>query len=191
MKRVADALASSETARLRMNVTLSRATERDHTTLANLLHLYVHDFSELLGMKPSEQGWFSYPGLPRYWREPGRAAFLIRAEDHLAGFALTSKGSAITGDPEVSDVAEFFVVRGVRRQGVGRTAAHRLFHAAPGAWEVRVIELNRSGQHFWSSVIGQYTAGRFDVEPFVRDDGLPSHVFRFVSAERSDSAQHT
>lgn len=74
-----------------MNVALVRASEGDKSTLENLLHLYVHDFSEFLGFTPSEQGWFSYPRLPLYWREVGRAAFLIRAADNLAGFALTSK----------------------------------------------------------------------------------------------------
>ena len=165
-----------------MNVALVRASESDQTTLANLLHLYVHDFSEFLGTTPSEQGWFSYPRLPLYWREAGRAAFLIRAGDALAGFALTSRGSVVSGDPEVADLAEFFVVRGVRRHGVGRDAAYQLFSAVPGAWEVRVIESNRPAQHFWRRVIGQYTAEQFKVEPWTRKDGSQWHVFRFTSS---------
>src|SRR5262245_58943429 len=115
-----------------VKVDLVRASESDQPTLANLLQLYLHDFSEFLGTAPSEQGWFSYPRLPLYWQEQGRAAFLIRAADSLAGFALTSRGSLISGDPEVSDLTEFFVVRGVRRRGVGRAAAQHLFRTAEG-----------------------------------------------------------
>src|SRR5215813_5278913 len=38
----------------------------------------VADFWEQV---TSEQGWFSYPKLPLYWQDVGRAAFLIRASD--------------------------------------------------------------------------------------------------------------
>ena len=166
-----------------MNVVLVRASESDQTTLANLLHLYVHDFSEFLGTTPSERGLFSYPQLSRYFRDPGRSAFLIRAVDALVGFALTSTGSLVTGDPEVSDLAEFFVVRGVRRRGVGRAAAHSLFRTVPGVWEVRVNELNRAAQRFWQRVIEQYAGSGFEVEPWIREDGSEWRVFRFRSSE--------
>jgi len=164
-----------------MKVELVRASERDQPILSNLLHLYVHDFSEFLGTTPSEQGLFSYPRLPFYWREAGRAAFLIRAAGSLAGFALTARGSLISGDPEVSDLTEFFVVRGVRRHGVGRAAAHEVFRTAAGVWEVRVIDSNQPARHFWQCVIEEYTRGRFKVEPWTRDDGTDWHAFRFTS----------
>ena len=168
-----------------MNVALVRASDSDQITLANLLQLYVHDFSEFLGTTPSEQGQFSYPRLSLYWRDTGRAAFLIRAADKLAGFALTSTGSLVTGNPEVSDLAEFFVVRGVRRRGVGRAAAHSLFRTVPGVWEVRVNESNRPAQHFWWRVIEQYAGGEFEVESWTRDDGSEWRVFRFSSSATS------
>lgn len=166
-----------------MNVALVRASERDERTLENLLHLYIHDFSELLGMMPSEDGRFSYPALPLYWREARRAAFFIRAADGLAGFALVSQGSLISGDPEVFDLAEFFVVRGLRRHGVGRAAAHDLFRSVRGVWEIRVIEFNLPAQRFWRNVVEQYTGGRFEVEAWARDDGSRWSVFRFTSSD--------
>jgi len=165
-----------------VKVELVRASERDQPTLANLLHLYVHDFSEFLDASPSEQGWFSYPKLPLYWQDVGRAAFLIRASDKLAGFALTSRGSLISGDPHVSDLTEFFVLRGLRRHGVGRAAARELFRTAGGVWEVRVVDSNRPAQRFWRRVIEECTNGRFEFEPWARDDGSAWHAFRFTPA---------
>jgi predicted acetyltransferase len=165
-----------------VNVALVRASESDHGTLANLLQLYVHDFSEFLGTSPSEAGQFSYPALPLYWREAGRAAFLIRAADRLAGFALVAQGSRLSGDPAVSDLAEFFIVRGVRRTGVGRAAAHELFTSVPGVWEVRVIESNHPAQRFWQTVIEQYTRGTFELDIWSPDDRPRSNVFRFRSS---------
>jgi predicted acetyltransferase len=164
-----------------VKVELVRASESDEPTLANLLHLHIHDFSEFLGMTPSEQGWFSYASLPLTWKEVGRAAFLVRAADRLVGFALISRGSLVSREPHVRDVTEFFVVRGIRRRGVGCAAAHELFRTEAGVWEVRVIDSNRPAQHFWRRVIEQYTKGRFSVEPWTRDDGSEWHVFRFTS----------
>jgi predicted acetyltransferase len=165
-----------------MTVALVRASETDRSVLENLLHLYVHDFSEFLGMTPSDEGRFEYPALPLYWSESGRAAYFIRSGSDLAGLALVSRGSRISGDPEVLDLSEFFVVRGVRRRGVGQSAAHELFRSNSGVWEVRVNEVNVPAQRFWRRVIDMYTGGHFHRDTWVRDDGSRWNVFRFTSA---------
>jgi predicted acetyltransferase len=162
-------------------VTLVRASKNDESTLRNLLHLYIHDFSEFLGMKPSEEGWFSYPALPLYLSDTGRAAFLVRSEGALVGFALVTQGSVVTGDPAVFDVAEFFVVRGIRRRGVGEAAAHELFRLFPRKWEVRVADYNEAAQCFWRNAIEHFTCGEFQSDSWSRSDGSKSTVFRFTS----------
>ena len=165
-----------------LNVGLFQAAKSDENTLRNLLQLYIHDFSEFLGMRPSEEGWFSYPSLPLYWSEPTRVAYLIRAEGSLVGFALVSRGSVVSGDPAVLDLAEFFVIRGVRRRGVGAAAARQLFRSFPGRWEVRVGDFNAPAQKFWKNAIERYVRERFQIEPWTRDDGSPWKVFRFESS---------
>lgn len=170
------------------NVALVRASKNDEGTLRNLLHLYVHDFSEFLGMKPSEDGLFSYPALPRYFSEPGRAAFLIQSEGALVGFALISQGSEVTDDPAVFDVAEFFVVRGVRRRGVGQAAAHELFRHFPGRWEVRVAAYNVAAHRFWLDVITHFTGGVFQSELWTRQDGSQWTVFGLTSKGAAEEA---
>ena len=166
---------------------LVRAARSDESTLENLLHLYVHDFSEFLGIKPSEEGWFSYPALPLYWSEAGRAAYLVRSEGSLVGFALVSQGSMVSGDPVVFDLAEFFVVRGVRRRGIGQAAAHELFRSHPGRWEVRVAEFNVAARHFWRDSIEKYAEGSFHFEPWTRKDGSRWNVFSFASSGAAGS----
>jgi hypothetical protein len=54
----------------------------------------------------------------------------------------------------VKDVAEFFVIRGARRRGVGSCAAESLWSAFPGRWEVRVRRANSGGLAFWSRQLG-------------------------------------
>jgi predicted acetyltransferase len=165
-----------------VNVSLIRASKSDEGTLRNLLHLYIHDFSEFLGMKPSDDGWFAYPALPLYWSEPGRSPFLIRSGGSLVGFALVSQGSMVSGDPAVFDLAEFFVVRGARRQRVGQSAAHDLFRSMPGVWEIRVAEFNVPAQKFWRNVIERYCGARYEIKAWTRDDGSRWNVMRFTSS---------
>jgi hypothetical protein len=92
-----------------------------------LLQLYKYDFSEFAPIgspygEVDEEGLFAYPGLESYWQDSGRIPLLIRADDHLAGFALVNQWSAL-GLPLDHAVAEFFVMRKYRRARVGTRAA--------------------------------------------------------------------
>src|SRR5277367_1777145 len=115
----------------------------DHEpVLANLLELYVHDFSEFLDLDIGENGRFGYPSLPLYWSELGHHPFLIRADGKLTGFALVKNVPGVSGSEAVWDMAEFFVLRGYRRRGVGKLAAHELWRRFSGRWDVRVMHRN-------------------------------------------------
>lgn len=142
------------------DVEVSLAAPGQEPVLANLLELYSHDFSELVDLQLGPDGRFGYPALPRYWTEEGRFPFLVKVDGHLAGFVLVSRGSRISGDPEVWDVAEFFIVRGCRKQGIGTAVAHEIWRRFPGRWEVRVMERNEPACAFWDAVTGSYTAGK-------------------------------
>ena len=164
-----------------MLIELTRATPADRERLENLLELYVHDFSEILEVTPGENGRFGYPLAP-YWTEPGRFPFLVRADGRLAGFALVALGSQVSGDPAVFDMAEFFVVRGLRRHGVGLAAALRVFASNPGTWEVRVIQRNAGALPFWEQAVPTFTNGAFESFTWTSERGRSFRVYRFVSA---------
>ena len=166
-------------------VTLLPATEADASLLANLLELYVHDMSPFFpGVEPADDGRFGYPQLPLYWSQPDRRfAFLIRAAGKTAGFAFVTRGSPASGDPDVLDVAEFFVLRGHRRSGVGRRAAFALWDRFPGRWMVRVSEANRRAVSFWSAVVAEY-AGGAAAESVRPDGGSVWRVFTFETRPR-------
>src|SRR6266403_2441861 len=105
-------------------IILEAATLADSPLLSNLLELYIHDLSEAfpsIELKPD--GRFGYDKLALYWSEPDRRfPFLIRCDARVVGFALATRGSPATDDPNVFDVAEFFVIRRYRRSGVGQRA---------------------------------------------------------------------
>jgi predicted acetyltransferase len=64
----------------------------------------------------------------------------VRLDRDLAGFALLKRGTYFPGQVDNDgcgmQVAEFFVMKGFRRQGVGTQAAINLFDRFPGRWEI-------------------------------------------------------
>jgi predicted acetyltransferase len=133
------------------------ATLEQEPVLANLLELYAYDFSEFHDLILGEDGRFGYESLPRYWSEPNRHPFLVRNDGKLAGFALVKRGSEVSGNDTAWDMAEFFVLRGYRRRGIGTQTAHQLWRQFSGLWEVRVMESNVSACQFWARAISTYT----------------------------------
>ena len=169
-------------------VRIDPAREADHGLLANLLELYLHDLSETFAIiQLGTDGRFGYPRLPSYWSEPKvRFPFLIRKRGKLVGFALAQRGSPMSEDPEVFDVAEFFVLRSERRSGVGARAAELLWDRLPGRWIVRVCEANLGGLPFWTRVIQSY-AGNAVTRTSRRSEPHAWSVFAFQT--RSPGAQ--
>jgi predicted acetyltransferase len=133
------------------------ATLEQETVLANLMELYAYDFSDFHDLALGEDGRFGYESLPRYWTEPNRHPFLVRSDGKLAGFALVKRGSEVSGNETVWDMAEFFVLRGYRRRGIGTQIAHQLWTRFTGPWEVRVMQLNAAACQFWASAISTFT----------------------------------
>jgi predicted acetyltransferase len=142
-------------------VVLDVATPRDAVLLANLLELYIHDLSEVFPLvELGEDGRFGYEKLPLYWSEPEhRFPFLIRCGTRVVGFVLVTRGSPVSNEPDVFDVAELFVMRRYRRSGVGRRAILLLWDRLPGRWIVRVSDGNAGALPFWERVIAEHTSG--------------------------------
>jgi predicted acetyltransferase len=164
-------------------VSLDAAAPAEAALLENLLELYTHDLSALFpAVELGPEGRFGYPQLSRYWAEPDRRfAFVIRCGARVAGFALVTRGSPATDDPQVFDVAEFFVLRRYRRAGVGRQAACLLWQRLPGRWTVRVSEGNAGALAFWRGVVAACAAGPV-TESSRPGDPHPWRVFAFETA---------
>jgi predicted acetyltransferase len=156
------------------------ATHDQQPILANLIELYAHDFSEFVDLEIGEDGRFGYASLPLYWTEPGRHPFLIRIDGLLAGFVLVKQGSELTGNQQAWDMAEFFILRGYRRRGIGATAAHQVWKHFPGPWEVRIMQANTSALHFWTKAIAAFTGQSVDPDS-IHHNGKLWSVFRFES----------
>jgi predicted acetyltransferase len=149
--------------------------------LEAMFQLYIHDFSEFWSGQGRgellDSGQFeSDPRFDRCWTEPGRSAWFIRANGHLAGFALLSSLSH-SGQATDFDMAEFFVVRKHRRSGVGFQAARQLIGARAGQWEIAVVRANVGALAFWRRVAAE-VAPQVD-EQHLDDDRWSGAVLRF------------
>jgi predicted acetyltransferase len=164
------------------DLVLDPANSEEAPQLANLLELYTHDLSDVFKLDVGTDGRFGYAKLPLYFSEPERRfPFLVRIAGRLAGFALINRGSPVSDDPDVLDMAEFFILRRYRRAGVGARAAALLWNRHPASWVVRVSAGNTAGRAFWTPTIANYSRGRYEE---TQRPGTPHgwHVFQFSSA---------
>ncbi len=145
-----------------MNIEITPATVVERPILRNLMELYQYDFSEFDGADLGPMGLYDYPYLDYYWVEPERTPFLVRVDSNLAGFVLVTRYNYLTGLKDTWVIAEFFILRKYRHQGVGEYVARFIFIQFPGAWQVGQILENSSATTFWRKVISRFTMGDFE-----------------------------
>jgi predicted acetyltransferase len=113
----------------------------DSSIIAAMMPAYLRELTP--------DGPFEYPQLARYWDDPGRYAYLIRAGAHDAGFVL------VRHHPETAahELAEFYVAPPWRRRGLGHAAAIAAFARHPGRWHLQILADNHAAQAFWRGVV--------------------------------------
>ena len=170
-----------------MNVQLEEVTADNLQILRNLAVLYRYDlmpafYQYIAACDLNEFGTFdegkrTHDESSTSWDwvigDPGKTcAFLIRADDQLAGFAAICMPPYC--HPSVSFcVQDFFVLNKFRRTGVGQQAAFMLFDRFKGIWELEFGKRNLAAAAFWRRVIPQYTASW---EDWRQEDKLADHM---------------
>lgn len=160
------------------DVQIIRATDADLAIARNLIPLYLHDMSEFLGWPCRPDG--LYAGcmhLQDDWRDGKNVPFMIRVDGELGGFA-TVKAEQVEGVAG-HFIQEFFILRFVRRRGVGRIVATKLFDAFPGNWKVQQLAPNDTAVNFWRAIINDYTHGRFTESSGERTEWGEMNTMRF------------
>ena len=143
-----------------MDIEVQQASLEDKTILRNLMELYAYDFSEFDHCDVDATGLFGYNRLDHYWMEPGRHPFIVRVEGKPAGLVLVrTLDETKTG--LTRSIAEFFILRKYRHQGIGKIVAQRIFDMFPGQWSVAQVANNYPAQAFWRKVISEYMQGDF------------------------------
>jgi len=167
-----------------MDWQLTEATDADRAVVQNLGRLYVYDISEHTGWRCPTDGLYGCRDFGEYWDRDDCWPFMVRCGTEPAGFALIDRP---TDSPGVDyDVGEFFILRKLRRRGIGQAVAHRLFDRFEGAWQVRQLLDNPPAIAFWRKVVDRYAPGRWteSVEHFA-NAGREMNVLRFRSAPQT------
>ena len=90
-------------------------------------------------------------------------ALSVKMWKKYAGFALIQKGSPISEDKDIWDIAEFFIMRRFRRKNIGSQIALDLWNRFKGRWQVRVLPANKRARLFWENTITKFA--RKDIVP--------------------------
>jgi predicted acetyltransferase len=137
------------------------ASEEYKNIIKNLMQFYIYDFSEYVNLDVEAEGLFSsYPDLEEYWNDKShRFPYIIKKEEKHIGFVLVRFSES--QQQSYFSIAEFFVMKKYRRQGIGKAAAKQLFNLHKGQWEVYQKEKNKPAQLFWTKIIDEYTNGQF------------------------------
>ncbi len=131
------------------------------SVLENLGQLYRHDLSEGLGHLPNDDGTFNNRRLDvfRSGADPTMRAWLIRVGGRLGGFVMTS-----TDGQGRHHIGDFFIVRALRRSGVGREVIGRVLAAQPGPWWIGFQDYNAGAREFWIAVATQTVGDAWWIE---------------------------
>jgi predicted acetyltransferase len=138
------------------------ALREDHPAMQNLGRFYVYDMSEFIhepGWEMPESGLYECIDLKKYWMTENTWPFLVRYRTELAGFVIVDKKG--TSDKVDFNMAQFFILRKFKGQGVGKHIAHSCFAQFQGTWEVMVIPSNTGAYRFWQKTINHYTNGNY------------------------------
>lgn len=161
------------------------AVDRSHrAVLGNLGQLYRHDLSEAYGLLPNEDGTFNDRQTDRFLAgvDPHHRAWLITAAGRTAGFAMTTPAP-----DEGTCIAGFFVVRALRRSGVGRDAAGQVIARFPGRWSIAFQRYNPGAERFWSQVATD-AADRWDMHDGPLPQDRPADTWITFTTRASDAA---
>jgi predicted acetyltransferase len=145
--------------------------DRSHrAVLQNLGQLYRYDLSEAYRHLPNPDGTFNNRRLDRFLAgvDPAHRAWLIKAAGHLGGFVMTAPT-----DEGGTTIADFFVVRALRRSGVGRDAARQVISRFPGRWSIAFQAYNPGAQDFWSKVASDLVGDDWEMRHGQPMEGRP------------------
>ncbi|WP_020574763.1 GNAT family N-acetyltransferase [Actinopolymorpha alba] len=155
-------------------VCLRPASVADRAVLERLWLMFRHDLSEFRGTLPNPDGTFRSERLLAAFENPDWAAYLLMADDRPVGLALVR---GLAGRTRV--LSGFFVVRAVRRTGVGSVSVQQLVMRHPGPWEVPFQDDNMAAVRFWRHIATTIAGDAWTEEhrPVPNQPDLPPDVW--------------
>ncbi|EJG1735715.1 GNAT family N-acetyltransferase [Vibrio parahaemolyticus] len=136
-----------------MEVQLVKIEREERHVLENLFCYYIYDMSEYMKWNPAKDGTFGGYDVSKfdpYWNRDDHIPYFIKVNNELAGFVLIRR---YPSDLTLYDVAQFFVLRKFKGQGVGKLVLAQVVKAFPGKWQIRILLENSGALSFWKSAV--------------------------------------
>jgi len=125
-----------------------RVTADDRVLMERLWLMFRHDLSEFQGQLPRPDGSYRTEWLEKVLTgDPDWAGYLVYSEENPIGFCFMR---ALTEPVHVLNA--FFMVRPVRRKGLGLRAVLEVLGHHPGPCEVAFQANNEKAVRFWQRV---------------------------------------
>jgi len=170
-----------------VHVEIRKAGLDDREILANLLEKYDYEFSQYDKRGVNKLGLFGYPYLDFYWTDDDRWAYLIYADNELAGFIMVFNYREERSRETDFQIAEFFVIYKYRRSGVGKQAFFQVLDKHRGRWGLGTHPENITAMTFWENSIDEYTKGQYEkcssYPKAAYPDGSPVNLFYFDNSK--------
>lgn len=167
-----------------MNIEVLPASITDKPIIQRMMELYQYDFSEFTDADLNEHGYFGYSHLDYYWVENNRYPFIVKVDRQLAGFVLVNQSTNFPASKY--SLAEFFILRKYRHQGIGRQVAFDILNLFDGQWEIYQAHTNIIAKKFWRNVLDVCTEGNY-TEILMEEDGWAGVMRRFKSVGGTQS----
>jgi len=134
-------------------IELLRTTLDQADLIRNLYQFYAYESSDWEAEDVEVDGRFYIheEHLARYWQSPGWSADLILVDGFIAGFVLIER-SELPG-LEVNELADLFILKRYRRQGIAKAVAQQLLCSGTGDWLLRCYALDPAGVAFCQAVL--------------------------------------
>lgn len=133
--------------------------------IRNLYQFYAYESSDWEQEDVEVDGRFYIhePHLERYWQTPQWSANLILVDGFIAGFLLIER-SELPG-LDALELADLFILKKYRRQGIGRALATQVLMSEENAWLVRFYQQDETARAFWRAVLDDLPRPVSAIEP--------------------------
>ncbi|SDK94288.1 Predicted acetyltransferase [Pseudomonas delhiensis] len=151
-------------------------TGPEHSELVrNLYQFYAYESSDWEQEDVEADGRFYIheEHLARYWQAPQWSAELVLVDGFIAGFVLIER-SELPGI-DALELADLFILKKYRHQGIGRAVATQVLTRGEGAWLVHFYRQDETARAFWQAVLAELPRPARPIEP-VDDEQLLSYL---------------
>jgi len=101
----------------------------------------------------------NYTYLDTYFTDKNRSAYFFYLNDKIIGFGFINDYCIINTNKKA--IAEFYIKKEYRKQGLGETFARKLFELHNTSWEVKTNINNKNANLFWKKIITKYSINSY------------------------------